>query len=477
MSKILNILFVTLFCISLSAHPWKPSHYVVIDTDAGLDDMRAITMILSSGEVSVVGVIVSGGALSPYVGYKKVKSLLNSFHHEGIPVAVNYNRRGVDMELPLSVSWGEEEGITVPETNGFNKLIKQLLENGNNNITLLSLASLNSAAELIDGGVLPAGAVKQIVWSNNNLSRLDGFNAGIDPRSANQVKKGDIPLVTVGYPSGGRFYTEEFIRKIAAAGSDYSDAIFKHFNSNPGLADHSFAVSAADEMAVLWLHQPELFRISEVGDHRFATPADPSRLKAAMIDLLDNDNGGGGKILKRISADTADYRSDLQPVMEKIISAHGPEEWEAAVIAGELHRHLGIYSVIGVKMGIRAREYFHAGIDAMQVISYAGMIPPISCMNDGLQVSTGATTGHGLLRVDESDARPFAEFSYNGMTLKVTLKKEIADRLNSELDQLVKINGIDSDIYWELLREKSILFWDTLDRHEIFDFEISGYDF
>ena len=50
-------------------------------------------------------------------------------------------------------------------------------------------------------------------------------------------------------------------------------------------------------------------------------------------------------------------------------------------------------------MGIRAREYFNTGVDEFSAVSFAGSIPPLSCMNDGIQVSTGATPGHGLLTV------------------------------------------------------------------------------
>ncbi len=46
-------------------------------------------------------------------------------------------------------------------------------------------------------------------------------------------------------------------------------------------------------------------------------------------------------------------------------------------------------ATIGVKMGIRAREYFNIGVDDILVTTYAGHKPPVSCMNDGLQVGNG----------------------------------------------------------------------------------------
>ncbi|NLA49059.1 MAG: nucleoside hydrolase, partial [Bacteroidales bacterium] len=81
------LIFPALFLSAvLYCHPWKPNHYVIIDTDGGIDDLRAITMLLASPDVRVLGITTSGGALSHENAYIKVKSLLNSLYHEGIPV-------------------------------------------------------------------------------------------------------------------------------------------------------------------------------------------------------------------------------------------------------------------------------------------------------------------------------------------------------------------------------------------------------
>ena len=140
------------------------------------------------------------------------------------------------------------------------------------------------------------------------------------------------------------------------------------------------------------------------------------------------------------------------------------------MIGNELHRHLGVFAIIGVKMGIRAREYFCTGVDEMKVTTHAGSMPPLSCMNDGIQVSTGATPGHGLLTV--STEQPFfasADFTHKGRTIRISLKKDLAEKVSSELKEINFIHGLDSDIYWELVRQNSIKYWLQFDRHEIFE--------
>ena len=179
------------------------------------------------------------------------------------------------------------------------------------------------------------------------------------------------------------------------------------------------------------------------------------------------------QVIRSMPTDTSLYMADLQPFVTEIRNRYGEDEWTSGVIGNELHRHLGVFAIIGVKMGIRAREYFCTGVDEMTVTTHAGSLPPLSCMNDGIQVSTGATPGHGLLTI--STEKPFfaaADFTHKGKTIRITLKKELTDKVSSELKEINFIHGLDSDIYWELVRQNSIKYWLQFDRHEIFDIDV-----
>jgi len=93
-------------------------------------------------------------------------------------------------------------------------------------------------------------------------------------------------------------------------------------------------------------------------------------------------------------------------------------------------------------------------------------------MNDGLLVSTGATPGHGLLSViDDLNNSPDVEFTYRYSTIRISLLPHITEMINSELQEINYVYGLDSDIYWELVREKSILHWKNLSRYDIFMIE------
>jgi pyrimidine-specific ribonucleoside hydrolase len=125
-------------------------------------------------------------------------------------------------------------------------------------------------------------------------------------------------------------------------------------------------------------------------------------------------------------------------------------------------------------MGIRAREYFGAGIDEMQVVSYAGTNPPFSCMNDGLQISTGATLGHGLIKLKADSLKlPKADFTYMNRKISINLKIDYQKRVESEIKNLVILYGLDTNLYWDLVRKRAIDYWKYWDRHEIFELQIT----
>jgi pyrimidine-specific ribonucleoside hydrolase len=107
--------------------------------------------------------------------------------------------------------------------------------------------------------------------------------------------------------------------------------------------------------------------------------------------------------LKDFPTDPAVFSDDMKPYVVKIIASHGIEEWKAVVLTNELHHHMGLWSIIGAKMGVRARELLNASFDEIDVASSAGVKPPYSCLNDGLQVATGASLGRGTIRVRDAN--------------------------------------------------------------------------
>lgn len=176
-------------------------------------------------------------------------------------------------------------------------------------------------------------------------------------------------------------------------------------------------------------------------------------------------------VLKSFNLPLEQYSDDVQSIIGQCIERNGEREWRLLVLTNEIHGHLGIYSSLGAKMGLRAREWFEAqGLSGhIFVLSFAGSEPPVSCLNDGLQVSTGASLGHGLIAVsDEPAKRPEAIFTCGEKSIRLSLKPEYAGQIRSDISDAVARFG-STPPYWQRVRELALNYWCRWHRNDIFD--------
>ena len=473
--KRLYFIISTLFlCINLYSHPWKPSHYVIVDTDGGIDDIRAITMLLASPDVRVLAITVSPGALSAENAYLKIRSLLNSYFHEGIPVGINRTAtfNSPDFQAALESKWGNENGINPEDAPNIIPMISEIISAEKAKISFICLGSMSTASTALRSIPEFGKHVKDFIWSADGYEDKAGFNYTIDKNSSVSMLKQEIPVKIVrNFNPDSDFYDVELLNSIDSVKTIYARKISSFFNSSSAKG-HKFSYAATDEMTSIFLHYPELFINKTMGNISDCAPSDPEGLRQSAIRILKGETVPKNQVIKEFPVDTSFYFSDLSSSVNQIIEKYGMDEWISGVLANELHRHLGVFAIIGVKMGIRAREYFNTGVDEFRVKSYAGSVPPVSCFNDGLQVSTGATPGHGLLTViNDQPVSPSAEFIYLNRKIRLTLKPEITERVTSELKEINFVYGLDSNTYWELVRKNSIKYWLSMDRHEIFEIQ------
>lgn len=454
------------------AHPWKPQHYVIVDTDCGLDDFRAISMLLASTDVRVLAITTSDGVLDARSGFHKVKSLLSDLHHEGILVGLNSDPKiKVEDCIPAkTMEWGTPVTIDRHLLDAID-VVSFVLQNTQGPITFISLGSLNTVSKCEQKCKDFSLRISNIIWSSIPDYQISNFNYDIDKNSALKVIDSKIPLKLI---SGGHFknYNDSLIRFISELNTPCSDKVLNSFASH----GTQFSRALFDEAVVLYLHHPTLFQsdtLSNLIRYTLKASQTDDHMQSAYGRILTGETINQNQVFSEFPMDTANYINDVQSVFYSTLLKFGREEWVANVLANELHRHVGVYAVIGVKMGVRAKEYFGAGIDEMKIVSYAGLVTPYSCLNDGLQVSTGATLGHGLISIAPDTTRlPQADFTYMNQTIRLTLKKEYQTKIGSEIRELHKIYGLDSNIYWDLVRVLAIKYWSTLDRQNIFDIQL-----
>lgn len=442
MKKALTILILLSLASTLFSHPWKPRHYVIIDTDGSPGDIRAITMMLASPDVRVLAILVSSSANSD-IDFRRVTDLIKSFHHEGMYVGRESNN--IANEIP-------------DERHDNLSIVSRVLSYEESGVTFISLAGLELATKVVTEPEYRK-KIKQVIWSGRTSNNEPGPD--IDRRAAESLAGSGIPFIKVeGW--AGEFYDGNVRRILDGTAGMYATYLQQDLQTGNKLVAH-------DEMIPVFMHYPALF-IRE-GDYNYMpdkTKAD--ELKTSFMKIITGQTVERNQVVKDIPVDPSFYFPDLEPHVSEIIAAYGKDEWTSGVLANELHRHLGTFAIIGVKMGIRAREYFNTGVDEFSAVSYAGSTPPLSCMNDGIQVSTGATPGHGLLRVEDRQM-PVVEIKYKDRHIKISLKPDISEMISQELQKINFIYGLDSDIYWELVRKNTIKYWLDLDRHEIFVIE------
>ena len=108
----------------------------------------------------------------------------------------------------------------------------------------------------------------------------------------------------------------------------------------------------------------------------------------------------------------------------------------------EFHGHLGPYLIIGLKMGEISNEILGkeggagTGHPQKRVIVKTGLKPPISCIIDGIQFSSGCTLGKGNIEVVDEQI-PEATFILERKSLTIKLKKPPAIG-NRNLEEIAK---------------------------------------
>lgn len=445
MRRLLVSLLLLLIVQTGFAH-FRARYHVIVDTDGGVDDIRALCMMLASPEIEVLAITAVEGFNGAREAAERIGDLLSDFGHQGIPVATG---------LPDAVG-----------------LMMEALELEEMPVDILALGPLTNIAALFREDPSLEGSVRKLTWYSEELGR-GGFNFDANPEAAGKVLASAVRTEII---SSGEYPFKDldaFLKALDTIRSDYAKTVKGLYLSNGGaLKDHYMGRHLADDCVPVYLLFPELFTSSPAsGDtSTFEISAIASSgLEDKVLQLLDADRGDSCILFRNFPVHPGLFRDDVAAMAGKVIEAHGLKEWKIVALTNEFHEHLGVYSIIGAKMGLRAREYFNIGIDELLVESCAGLNPPISCLSDGLQVSTGATLGHGTISIMETDPRPAARFAFKNTTIEIRLEPALQDRIREDVRKGVERYGLETPGYWSYIRKMALSYWLELDRREIFE--------
>jgi formylmethanofuran dehydrogenase subunit E len=120
-----------------------------------------------------------------------------------------------------------------------------------------------------------------------------------------------------------------------------------------------------------------------------------------------------------------------------------PEELAALQ---RFHGHLGVYVTLGLRMGAIGKRRFghYKGLTANV---RSRLEPPMRCVLDGIQFSSGCTMGKGNIAL-ESGSDPEVTFEKEGHRLRITLRPEWRERIDREMSKEKEIEQ--SLFYYEV---------------------------
>jgi inosine-uridine nucleoside N-ribohydrolase/formylmethanofuran dehydrogenase subunit E len=477
-----NIIITAIVILQLAQTNASPlhinyKHSIIIDTDCAIDDMRAIGLLLSLPDITIKAIMVSGGSIPPNEGAIKVKSILKEFQSDPIPVICGAELEGINpawREFNSQLNWGK---TVQPTTINYSlEDVNNIIKNSTEPITLICLGPLSNLARLIKNNPELKNNIEEIIWYNESGNPLKGFNYECDIKAAEYVIASKVEINILSNPGDEKLVFDTSMQNIClSSNTTLARALYNVHNqpeASEKLKQNHFRLW--DELAVIFLTNPELFEMEPLYEKKNVRISKGCHTDA-IIDVYEDIITGRYKAGEYVAfygfpAKKEMFVYDVRMILDQAIAKYGIDEWEACVITDEFHGHLGIFSIVGAKMGIRAREYFGVGTDKLSVISFAGKEEPFSCLNDGIQVSTGATLGLGAIEVrDDSIARPSAIFTHNGNSVIITLKNTYLEQIKASIRKGTEQYGLTDEGYWHLVRQNALKYWLEWDRNEIFD--------
>ena len=202
-------------CLALAA---QAQHPIVIDTDAGSDDLMAIAYLLSHPGIRIEAIMVVNGLAHPDAGAKNIVRLLDLAGRKDIPVFAGRSTP-LQGKAEFPAEWRKTSddlpGVTLPASSrqpvskpAADYLIERLRDQASP-VRILALGPLTNLAEALKRDPSLAGAIEELVIMGGAL-RVPGnlgdggvfntnnttaeWNIFVDPLAARIVFRSGVPI-------------------------------------------------------------------------------------------------------------------------------------------------------------------------------------------------------------------------------------------------------------------------------------------
>ena len=407
---------------------------LIVDTDMGLDDVRAIFALLAADEIEIEAIVTVEGSASIGKGMDNLIGLLELSRHDEIPVCRGYAREGLPAP-PWRKTANSLCGVTFPPPQSISfhadaqAWLKVFLEQRLGDITYLSLGPLGNLSLLADrlpGGIEMIGRI----WIPAELSpggTIEAWNISYDSTAARAVFDAASEIVILDMTPARSVNAEEFLSSVK--GTTHAVGWIQRFidkrsacGAHLFIYDELLAAAAIDEDLITL--RSERYRIESNNGGKLKLMSDyRGNIRIAEITEV-------GAAMERIRMlwEAADKH-------EQEHAAH--DRLPAEELLKSFHGHLGPYVVLGYRMGMLALESLdskgHFGLSA-EVHSI--LQPPQSCLIDGVQLGSGCTLGKRNIDVYEHDGPAYVVFEMeNGARIRIALRPAVPGRIRSMIEK------------------------------------------
>ena len=406
---------------------------LIVDTDMGLDDIRALLALLADSTINIQGILTMEGSADLGKGADNLIGLMESYHIESIPVFKGTNNQ----ELPVP-SWRQlvngVAGVPFPPPrhiaahllteSGFG----QFLHHGKN-VEYLALGPLGNLAWLLQEHPDDLKKINKIwlpvVIKNNHIS---DWNLIYDVKSAQQVFSSDVKIILVDIAEAKQLDASKLLSSLK--GSSTADQwIVQTIVNDNRLSEHGFfyddiMAAAMVDQGLLNQEQQNFQVILKEEKYFELIPDQQGNVSVRRL----TDANRAFSMLKSLWSTGPIPRSDAErlpniPVREYLRSFHG---------------HLGPYVVLGYRMGQLALKELHSdGHFGLSAQVYSILAPPQSCLIDGVQLGSGCTLGKRNIQVEAYDGPAWAVFtSDQGKKITIRLRPEIPGLVKKNVDEI-----------------------------------------
>jgi inosine-uridine nucleoside N-ribohydrolase len=472
LSATLGLLLIPALGSPDQAGPAKP---LVIDTDMGVDDAVALALALQHPQLQLAAIVACDGASGQAAAVHDVERMLDEFNRQEVPVYAS--EAGVDLPAPTGRERVEDmlEGV-LPETSTWVRLpfSSAAYRSVAGATTVLALGPLTQLAAALEADPELASSIDRVVIAGDPADH-DSWNLARDPKAVKAVRKAGVRLQFVAARGAAPKPASWAHRgQPQSRATSIADAFLDRLLADSDSRSHYLETIGQlhDELAVLFVTDPDLFEASGSGD--VFTPRKDLDPGSRLAETLSR---GRQRKQRVVFTDrplpTGMLQEDVRDRRDAIVAANGEDEWFSQLLLNELHEHLGAYSIVGVKMGLRAAELLNAPPHSMTIVSAAPATQPESCLNDGLLVGTGSTPGRGLFRQEPgANGTVAATFAYNRRRVTLRLKSSYSEQIRSRIGQLLAQYSLADAGYWDGVRTFGLDVWEGWHRLDLFDVTI-----